>query len=139
MTYMHYVPSTGRTGQRRPFGHPIGGEPSTPVDEGARNHRAMLTVIAQYRARAGKGAEIARVLARHSTETRAEPGCVTFVAYRDPDDPDHFVLYEQYLDEAAFDAHRRSPHFAANVQRDIVPLLEHRMWHRYEEIRATDS
>ena len=99
----------------------------------------MLTVIAEYRARAGNGAEIAGVLARHSSATRAEPGCVTFIAYQDPADPDHFALYEQYVDEAAFEAHRQSPHFSAYVEGDIIPLLERRTWHRYQEIPSSDS
>ena len=64
----------------------------------------MLTVIAEYEARAGKGAEIAAVLARHVAATRAEPGCVTFIAFQDSGDPDHFALYEQYVDEAALAA-----------------------------------
>ena len=94
----------------------------------------MLTVIAEYQARSGQGAEIAAVLARHVAATRAEPGCVTFSAYQDPDDPDHFALYEQYIDEAAFHAHRQSPHFAEYVEGQIAPLLERRRWSRYEEI-----
>jgi quinol monooxygenase YgiN len=99
----------------------------------------MLTVIAEYQARAGKGAEIAGVLARHTAATRAEPGCVTFIAYQDHGDPDHFALYEQYVDEAAFETHRQSPHFAAYVEGQIVPLLERRRWHRYQEIASSEG
>ena len=97
----------------------------------------MLTVIAEYEARAGKGAEIAAVLARHVAATRAETGCVTFIAFQDSGDPDHFALYEQYVDEAAFQAHRQSPHFAEYVEGDIMPLLARRRWHRYQEIASS--
>jgi quinol monooxygenase YgiN len=99
---------------------------------------AGVTVIAEYQARAGTGDEVAKVLARHVTATRAEPGCVTFIAYRDPDDPGHFALYEQYTDENAFQEHRRSAHFADYVEGQIVPLLETRRWRRYREIPADD-
>jgi quinol monooxygenase YgiN len=92
------------------------------------------TVIAEYRARPGRGDDVADILPRHVAATRAEPGCITFVAYRDADDPDHFVLYEQYVDEDALEAHRQSPHFTANVLGRIVPLLEIRRAYRLEEI-----
>lgn len=41
------------------------------------------------------------------------------------------MLYEQYADEAAFQAHRHSPNFKENVQNRIVPLLAERQWERY--------
>jgi quinol monooxygenase YgiN len=47
------------------------------------------------------------------------------------DQLDRFVLYEQYADEAAFQAHRHSPNFKENVQNRIVPLLAERQWERY--------
>jgi quinol monooxygenase YgiN len=97
---------------------------------------AAVTVIAAYQAEAGKGDEVAAALARHVAATRAEPGCVSFIAYRDPDDPDHFALYEQYTDENAFQAHRQTAHFAGYVEGQIAPLLQDRSWHRYQEIMA---
>ena len=97
---------------------------------------AAVTVIAEYQAHAGRGDEVAVALARHVTATRAEPGCVGFTAYRDPDDPDHFALYERYADENAFQAHRQTAHFADYVEGRIAPLLQDRIWRRYEEIAA---
>jgi quinol monooxygenase YgiN len=96
----------------------------------------VITVVAQYTARPGKGDVIAGVLAKHVAATRTEPGCVQFVAYRSPEDPDHFMLYEQYVDDAAFDSHRVTPHFRAYVEDTIVPLLAERRWSRLEEIEA---
>ena len=46
--------------------------------------------------------------------------------------PDGFVLYEQYVDEAAFEAHRQSPHFREYIEGGVVPLLAEREWHRYD-------
>ena len=42
-----------------------------------------------------------------------EPGCRQFDVCRDPTDPALFFLYEVYDDEAAFQAHLRTAHFAA--------------------------
>lgn len=94
----------------------------------------MLTVIANYQARPGTGDEIANILLSHVSATRAEPGCVTFAAYRDDDNPERFVLYEQYRDEDAFQVHRRTPHFASYIEGQVAPLLEERTWHRYSEV-----
>jgi quinol monooxygenase YgiN len=96
----------------------------------------MLTAVAQYHAQAGAADRIAAVLAKHVAATRAEPGCVQFVAYRSSEDADRFLLYEQYDDEAAFEAHRASPHFRLYIQETIIPLLLERRVARYEEVEA---
>ena len=49
--------------------------------------------------------------ARVSRET--ESGCRQFDVCRDPADPELFFLYELYDDEAAIQAHLRTPHFVA--------------------------
>lgn len=98
---------------------------------------AVVTVIAVYQADAGKGDAVAAALARHVTATRAEPGCVSFIAYRDPEDTDRFALYEQYTDENAFQAHRQTVHFADYVERQIAPLLQDRSWRRYQEVAGS--
>jgi len=77
----------------------------------------VLVVIARYQTRPGAGDEVASILAQHVSPTRAEPGCRSFLVNRSEDDPDRFVLYEQYEDEAAFQAHRTT-------------LLAERTWER---------
>jgi quinol monooxygenase YgiN len=42
-----------------------------------------------------------------------EPGCLYFDVTQDTQDPTHFMFYELYADQAAIEAHRRMPHFAA--------------------------
>ena len=91
----------------------------------------MLVVIAQYRAKPGKGDEVAAVLALHRPKTAAEPGCRAFLVNRSQEDGDRFVLYEQYDDEAAFQAHRESPHFQEYIAGRVVPLLDERSWERF--------
>lgn len=94
----------------------------------------MLTVVARYRTQPGAGDRVAEVLARHVAATRAEPGCVQFEASRSREDPDEFVLFEKYVDEAAFEAHRVSTHFATYILGQVVPMLTERTWHRYDEV-----
>jgi quinol monooxygenase YgiN len=94
----------------------------------------MLTVIARYQVQTGMGDLVAMTLAKHVTATRTEPGCVQFVAYRSRKDREKFVLYEQYIDDEAFEEHRKSPHFRAYVEGTIVPLLSERQSDRYDEV-----
>jgi quinol monooxygenase YgiN len=44
--------------------------------------------------------------------SRHEPGCVSYIPHFVDGDPDTIVIYEQYQDKAAVDAHRASNHFA---------------------------
>ena len=40
-----------------------------------------------------------------------EPGCLRFDVVQDATEPNRIWLYEVYVDEAAFEAHRQAPHF----------------------------
>jgi autoinducer 2-degrading protein len=94
----------------------------------------MITIIARYRTQPGAGDTVAAVLAKHIAATRAEEGCLQFVACRSRENGDEFVLYEKYIDEDAFEAHRKTPHFVAYLQGDVIPLLTERIWQRYDEL-----
>jgi quinol monooxygenase YgiN len=78
----------------------------------------VLTVVAKVRAAKGKGDALAAFLKDQVKAVRAaEPGCLVYRAHRSTKDPDAFYFYEQYKDEAAFDAHRKAPHLAAFRER----------------------
>ncbi len=73
--------------------------------------------------------EIATILRELTAASRQEPGCVSYVAHRVESDPDTIVIYEQYRDQAALDAHRTSAHFAMYAigglyQRMLIRSLE---------------
>lgn len=55
--------------------------------------------------------EIDRALRRLVAASRQEPGCITYIAHTVAGDPDTVLIYEQYTDQAAADAHRQSAHF----------------------------
>ena len=74
----------------------------------------VLTVIARIRAAEGRGDALAALLVEQAAAVRAaEPGCLAYRVHRSTRDPHAFVFYEQYVDEAAFAAHRDSPHIVA--------------------------
>jgi quinol monooxygenase YgiN len=72
----------------------------------------MLSFTVRMTFRPEDREEIARILAELTPASRAEPGCVTYIPHRVEGEPDTIVIYEQYRDEAALEAHRASPHFA---------------------------
>jgi autoinducer 2-degrading protein len=43
---------------------------------------------------------------------RDEPGCSRFDVLNDNADPNHFFFYEVYADQAAYEAHTQTPHYA---------------------------
>src|SRR5690348_14155536 len=85
-----------------------------------------VAIVVHYQAMAGKGDEVAALLARHAAATRAEPGNLDFVALRLTEDPDAFVLYERYENQAAFQAHTASRHYEGIAVARIRPLLADR-------------
>lgn len=83
-------------------------------------------LIAQWTARAGCEKRVAAVLAATTGPSNAEPGCRRWQPHRSIEDPRSFLIYEEYEDEAAFDAHCVSDHFTELVLGQAVPLLEDR-------------
>ena len=85
-----------------------------------------IAITVRYQAHAGRGDEVAALLARHAAATRAEPGNLDFVALRGTEDRDSFVLYERYAGADAFEAHTASPHYEGIAVAQIRPLLSNR-------------
>ncbi|MEH6728083.1 MAG: antibiotic biosynthesis monooxygenase [Hyphomicrobiales bacterium] len=47
--------------------------------------------------------------------TTKEPGNLRFDVLQNPDDATKFTIFEVFTDEAAVDAHRKTPHYAKTV------------------------
>ena len=78
----------------------------------------VVTVVARIRAVAGKGDALEALFAEQAAAVRkAEPGCLCYRVHRGTIDPELFLFYETYSDEAAFESHRQSSHLAAYRQR----------------------
>jgi len=87
----------------------------------------MIVLVARYHGKAGQGDAIEATLKRIAPLVAAqEPGCRLYHACRSQDNPDLFLLYEHYVDEAALLGHRETPHFKEIIEGTIMPLLEKR-------------
>jgi autoinducer 2-degrading protein len=82
---------------------------------------------------APKDADAAEKLLREIRDASVkEPGVMRFDVARSSDDPNVFVLWEVYRDQAAVDAHNASEHFKRLVIDGIRPLAQQR-----KSVRAT--
>ena len=95
----------------------------------------MYVVVARYLAVEGAADEVARLLVEMEPHANSEPGCAAYVTHRSIDDPRRFMLYEQYVDEAAFGAHTETEAFGRIVLGQIVPLLAERVRETYVTLR----
>jgi quinol monooxygenase YgiN len=80
-------------------------------------------VAALWRAHPGKAERLLEVIQEMTPPSRAEPGCRFYQAQRSEEDPDLFLLYEQYADEAGYQAHMDSEHFTRLVKEEAIPDL----------------
>jgi autoinducer 2-degrading protein len=99
----------------------------------------VLTFVAHWEAEAEHGDFVADQLLELSTRSLAEPGCLVYEPSRDRDHPNRFVLYEQYQDDEALEAHRDSAHFRQIVLEGIGPVLVERRVQVLIPLDATTS
>lgn len=66
-----------------------------------------LVIIAFVTAPPGREDELAQELGLLVPPTQEEPGCLAFRAYQHPAIINRFVVYEEFADQAAIDAHLR--------------------------------
>jgi (4S)-4-hydroxy-5-phosphonooxypentane-2,3-dione isomerase len=86
----------------------------------------MIVLAVTYVIKSGHEDEAVRHLIALEEATRQEPGNLMYVVHRAKDDPRTFFIYEQYVDEAALEAHRQTPHFNAHGPGGLMPLAESR-------------
>ncbi len=83
-------------------------------------------VCAKWTAKPGHEAEVRECIAALVEPSRAEPGSLMYIPHDDPEDPRVFFFYEQYVDEAGYQAHAESEHFQRLGPGRAFPLLESR-------------
>jgi quinol monooxygenase YgiN len=71
----------------------------------------MVSFIVRFTFAPEDRAEVADALRPLTAASRQEEGCISYIPHHVEGDPDTIVLYEQYRDEDALNAHRASAHF----------------------------
>ena len=89
----------------------------------------MITFTVRLKFKADDREEIREALRAATEASRKEPGCVTYIPHIVDGDADTILIYEQYKDAAAAEAHRGSDHF----KKYVVGVLDQRMLERTVE------
>ena len=71
----------------------------------------MISFTVRLRFEEGDHEAIAELLRKLTPASRQEPGCISYFPHFVEGEPLTVFIYEQYLDEAALEHHRNSPHF----------------------------
>jgi len=70
-----------------------------------------VVVVAKIKAKAGSEAQVEAAFKDMIKAVRAnEPGTLAYVLHKSVQDPSTFVFFEQYQDQASFDAHGKTAH-----------------------------
>ncbi|HSI56051.1 MAG TPA: putative quinol monooxygenase [Ideonella sp.] len=85
-----------------------------------------MTVLARWKVAADEVSTVLSLVAALRKDTLAEVGCLAYDVFRGVEAPGEILLIERYLDAAAVDAHRATPHYQDLVVRRIMPLLSER-------------
>jgi len=56
-------------------------------------------------------ADVVEILRNLTLASRQEPGCVSYIPHQVQGEPDTVLIYEQYRDAGALEAHGQSDHF----------------------------
>lgn len=78
-------------------------------------------VIARFKARPERAADLAALVSGLLAPTRAEVGCVRYDLWRNKADPTELAMVEEWRSEADLDRHLETPHIAHAKER--LPAL----------------
>lgn len=83
----------------------------------------MISFTVRMKFRHDDRPRVAELLTALAQAAREEPGCVVFKPHTVEGEPDSVVIYEQYRDQSAVDAHRASRHFKEYVVGGLYQLM----------------
>lgn len=69
-----------------------------------------VILYATFTARSGNAEQVSELIRELAERVREEPGNVVFDVTRRADDENSFFVYEEYVDEAAFQQHIAAPY-----------------------------
>jgi quinol monooxygenase YgiN len=83
----------------------------------------MLSFTVRMRFNESDHDAVESMLREMTSASRLESGCVDYIAHFVVDDPATVVIYEQYVDEAALEHHRNTPHFHRYAANGLYPIV----------------
>ncbi len=99
---------------------------------------SRVVVIATFRAKEGREAELLAGLSELAGNTHGEAGCLTYAVHRDAADPSAFALVEHWTSQVALDAHFQQPYVVAVGAQAGELLAEPPVVRFFEPVEAGD-
>ena len=99
----------------------------------------MVVLAVTWVANPGKEAEVAAIFRKLEEASRREPGCLMYVVHQHRTEPGRFFIYEQYVDDHALEAHRKSQHFQEYAVRALSGIGERKQGDLYNPLNAGSS
>jgi len=96
----------------------------------------MVVLAVTWIAKPGHENEVVDIFRKLTTASRQEPGCLTYMVHRHNTDAQRFFIYEQYRDDAALDAHRKSAHFQEYVVTKLKDIGERKEGELYSPLTS---
>jgi quinol monooxygenase YgiN len=85
---------------------------------------SIVLIVARFNAKAGKEEEVEKILVSLVEPTRAEEGCVFYYLHKVKEEKGHFLFYESFRDEKAFNVHVESSYIKGFLDRADELLSE---------------
>ena len=76
-----------------------------------------VTVVAQIRAKEGLEEKVKQELLGLVGPTRSEKGCISYDLHQSVENKSLFMFYENWASKEDLDAHARTPHMKAHMQK----------------------
>lgn len=83
-----------------------------------------VTVVATFKAKEGKTADLKAAIGAVVAPTRAEPGCINYDLHQDAEDPAVFMLYENWVSKKDLDEHLAMPYLQELIGKTDELLME---------------
>jgi quinol monooxygenase YgiN len=95
-------------------------------NENQNRSQSMISFTVRMQFRDEDRQRVDEMLRALALASRQESGCMTYVPHRVEGNPDTVVIYEQYRDQAAVDAHRASEHFKKFAVGGLYQMMRER-------------
>jgi quinol monooxygenase YgiN len=83
----------------------------------------MISFTVRMKFRSEDRERVAELLGTLARASRQEPGCVSYNPHIVDGEADTVVIYEQYKDQKAVEAHRASAHFKEHVVGGLYQMM----------------
>lgn len=87
----------------------------------------MVILIAQIQVKPGQDDAFLDAVKAVIAPSRAEAGCSQYTFHRETGASDHFVFYEQWQDQLAFDEHIASNHYQTYRTQTAALVLDRKL------------